>query len=217
MPETKTFEIEDKEIIKHFGNLFMKHLHSSNFIEKVLYGQIHIESLLVGLLENSLHSPSKLNLDKMTFFNKIKLAVALGCVDFDIQSSLEKLGNIRNNIAHDFDTTITLKEEKDFLNVLKTSHLKTKIRKEEKNWDSPFSYSIYVLWFYLMEQILKSQIKKENILLIAENNIVLNKPETFMSIKSFESSVKKIIEEKGIKVDKTGIKKFPFIVKKRAT
>lgn len=133
----------------------LNHIGSENLVEKILYGQLHIEYLLNAIIENGVFKPRKLSIERMTFSRKIALAVGLGLVDSDIEPALKKLGYIRNKIAHNIGATKADDLGKDLLNLVSQSQLREKVEARKEFSESPYTSAVYVLWFYLFEQYAK--------------------------------------------------------------
>jgi hypothetical protein len=192
--DLKLLQVSSEEMQKSFVDILFEQLGSENHLTKVLYAQLHIESLINAILENGTYNHSKLNLDKLTFGHKINLAVAQGFVDLDVEPSLLKLGSIRNKMAHNISAKLEMQDELDFLNVLKQSRLKEKIQKGKGKWGDNFSNGIMTLWFYLFEQMLKIMNQREALFEV-KRQIVTTEPEQLISNgpKSFLIGINKII------------------------
>ena len=66
-----------------------------------LRGHLWVEKHLRDLLAAYLADPAAINLDRMTFSQKVSLAQALGAVSEDEAVPLRTLNKIRNRMAHD--------------------------------------------------------------------------------------------------------------------
>lgn len=171
-----SLKIKSDELMRSFFAEFISHIQSENHLEKVLFSHLHIESFLNSILENGAYNHSKLELDKMTYAKKVKLAVADGLIDIDIEQALLKLGAVRNRFAHNLDVKLEEKDQRDFINVLKKSRLKNKIKANKLRCPDDFANCITHLWFYLLEQLFKIVHERRGLLRI-RRRIVSTKPE----------------------------------------
>lgn len=73
--------------------------HSSR-LEIVLRGHLWVESVLNGLIESKLAHPDALDIDRLSFANKVSLAHALGVLPPGDVGWFRKLGKLRNRLAH---------------------------------------------------------------------------------------------------------------------
>lgn len=81
-------------------NLYLSHTHGRSLVEVLLRGHLWVEKHLIGLLESELRRPEKLDLDRMTFSQKVKLADALGMLHPDEVGAIRMLNGMRNKLAH---------------------------------------------------------------------------------------------------------------------
>lgn len=79
------------------------HLNSESGQTAVLKAHLWVESLLIGLIEVSLPSPGVLDLDRMTFAQKLKLAEASGGLQPEVVPWVKALNRLRNRLAHELD------------------------------------------------------------------------------------------------------------------
>jgi hypothetical protein len=148
-----------KQIEAQVMNVFL-----SEFVDKVSHqdpfvaficGHAYIDSLATVLLGSSLLMPSELDTNRMRFGEKIRLCTAMGLIHNDVAPALKKLGDIRNEFAHEIWPSFTAKEERDFLNVLRQSpRLKMELQKAKPTWTG-VAASIWVLWEYLFKQLVR--------------------------------------------------------------
>ena len=66
-----------------------------------------VESLLIGLIEVSLAQPEVLDLDRMTFAQKLRLAEACGGLQPETVPWIRALNRLRNSLAHELDGEAT--------------------------------------------------------------------------------------------------------------
>ncbi|MDM5333450.1 hypothetical protein QUF56_09445 [Ureibacillus composti] len=79
----------------------------------ILRGHLYIELELNTLLDNCLPHPEELELNKMTFYNKVKLAKALNLIDDLTKNVLLQFNEIRNNYAHNLNYQLGYKAVRD--------------------------------------------------------------------------------------------------------
>lgn len=82
-------------------NLYLSHTNGRSIVEVLLRGHLWVEKHLIALLESELSRPEKLDLDRMTFSQKVKLADALGMLRPDEVGAIRALNGMRNKLAHD--------------------------------------------------------------------------------------------------------------------
>ena len=83
----------------------------------VLRGHLHIEHQLIELLSETLHFPDRCDWSFVNYRAKVELAHAAG-LPADIKSLLERIGSIRNDFAHQLDSSISPKLSLDLYNSL---------------------------------------------------------------------------------------------------
>lgn len=69
----------------------------------VLKAHLWVESMLIGLIEVSLENPGALDLDRMTFAHKLRLAEASGGLQSEVVPWVRALNKLRNSLAHELD------------------------------------------------------------------------------------------------------------------
>ena len=79
------------------------HLSDDSGQTAVLKAHLWVESMLIGLIEVSLPRPSVLDLDRMTFAQKLRLAEATGGLQSEMVPWLKALNRLRNRLAHELD------------------------------------------------------------------------------------------------------------------
>ena len=85
-------------------------------LEPVLCAHLHAEQLLFKMLTAGLHDPTVLDLDRLAFSTKARLAVAMGLMSSEVLGPLTALNKIRNNYAHKADYQFTDADKRDLLN-----------------------------------------------------------------------------------------------------
>lgn len=79
----------------------------------VLRGHLYIENELNKLIDGYLPYAKTLELNKMSFYNKTKLALSLNLLDELTSNALLNLNTIRNNYAHNLKYNVSKKEITD--------------------------------------------------------------------------------------------------------
>lgn len=82
-------------------SLYLAHTEGRGLVEVLLRGHLWVEKHLISLLEAELARPEALDLDRVSFAQKVKLADALGMLTPDEEGLLRKLNQARNLLAHD--------------------------------------------------------------------------------------------------------------------
>ena len=152
--------VDISQIVPIFIKEFVDRMSSLDSLTVIIKGHLYIESLLTVLLEYGFLRPSELDLDRLSFERKVKLAVAAGLIHEDIVPALRKLGNIRNVFAHELWPTFSEKEERDFLNIVRQCIRLRKKIESSPEWKGT-SACIWVLWIYLFEQICRTANKRK--------------------------------------------------------
>lgn len=81
----------------HFDNFFNQ---AYGQLGEILGYHLNLEGLLSIMIEHAVPNPEVLNLDRMTFSQKVTLCRALGLISSQEYSVLRKLNRIRNRAAH---------------------------------------------------------------------------------------------------------------------
>jgi hypothetical protein len=76
----------------------------------ILRGHLYIENELIDLIDGYIPNAQKLDLKKMSFYNKSKLALSLNLVDEETLKALLDLNDIRNNYAHNLRYQVSEEE-----------------------------------------------------------------------------------------------------------
>jgi hypothetical protein len=130
---------------------------SSDPFTFVIKGHVLVDAFITSIINGSLLKPSKLNLDRVTYENKIILCVAFGLIHDEVMPVLQKLGKIRNGFAHKLWPAFENKEALDFINTLGQSQLlRTRFSEiQPQNDVSRLQDAIYVTCMYLFEQLVR--------------------------------------------------------------
>lgn len=80
--------------------LFVEHTRGRSVVEVLLRGHLWLENAVIDLIEADVANPAALNMDRMTFANKVNLAEALGLLSPGDAATLRTLNKIRNRLAH---------------------------------------------------------------------------------------------------------------------
>lgn len=95
------------DVYLRYGGL-LKALYSTNDpLSFILRGHLYCEVAITRLLERKLPNPDALNLDRMMFYQKLKLAEATHAVPVYLVEGLTKLNALRNKYAHRLDYAAT--------------------------------------------------------------------------------------------------------------
>jgi hypothetical protein len=84
----------------------------------VIRAHLHAEQSLFAMLTEGLKNPSVIDLDRLSFSTKARLAVAMGLMGQDVLPPLVALNALRNNFAHRVDYQFTDKDKADLLNAM---------------------------------------------------------------------------------------------------
>ena len=88
--------------------------HGTNVVQAHLYCD-HIITLAIS---ENVDNPRALNLDRLSFSQKLNLISALALMDGDFVVFLKKLNQIRNKISHDLDFELTEQHVSSLLNAV---------------------------------------------------------------------------------------------------
>lgn len=91
-------------------DLFMSHMRGRGLVEVFLRGHLWVEKFLGDLLEAVLADPAAIQLDRMSFSQKVGLAQALGAVASAEAAPLRVMNKTRNRLAHDLAGDPTTKD-----------------------------------------------------------------------------------------------------------
>jgi hypothetical protein len=87
-------------------------------LQLVVRAHLHCEQLLFAMLTEGLRNPSAIDLDRLTFLTKARLAVAMGLMMQDVVPVLTALNSLRNSFAHKVDYKFTEQDKQDLLNTM---------------------------------------------------------------------------------------------------
>ena len=162
MCSEKTKSTPDK-----LGSIFAERMASAIYASKdpftfIIKGHLYVEALINVIIECGFFKSERLELDRSQYGTKTTLAVAAGLIHDEVLPVLQKLGSIRNCYGHNMWFAFTVKEETDFLNVLKQSaDLRERFVSYEMNNSNNAQHGIYVLCTYLFEQVLRVSSNKK--------------------------------------------------------
>ncbi|MDV2685177.1 hypothetical protein RYX56_12505 [Alkalihalophilus lindianensis] len=97
---------------------FIKHLENDDELQIIIRTHLYIESQFASFLKRALINHKVLNLNKMSYHNKLNLCVALGLFDEAHSSSYREYNTLRNKIAHNLDYKVS---QKDLISVKKAA------------------------------------------------------------------------------------------------
>jgi len=83
------------------------HLSDSSGQTAVLKAHLWVETMLNGLIEVTLAAPEAVDLDRMSFAQKTRLATASGGLQESIAPWVKALNKLRNTLAHQLDAAAT--------------------------------------------------------------------------------------------------------------
>ncbi|MGH9439417.1 MAG: hypothetical protein ACRD22_16380 [Terriglobia bacterium] len=95
--------------------LFYSDLEREDDVGLVLRGQLHIEHQLMAIANAVLPFADRCKWGKFAYRSKVELAYACGLPQ-DVRCVLLKLGNLRNEFAHDLNATISKQRALDLYN-----------------------------------------------------------------------------------------------------
>lgn len=90
--------------------LYVDHMNPRRPIEMFFRGHLWVERVLTSLLRDSLKRPDAINIDQLRFDSKLQLLVAIGAIDHPEAEVLKNINKIRNRLAHEFDSYITVRD-----------------------------------------------------------------------------------------------------------
>lgn len=86
----------------------------------VIRGHVHIQALLVQLIEQGLKKPQHIDLFRLPFGDLVDLSVAVGSLPKELAYGIKALNAMRNKFAHRFGYSLTTKDIEDFRVALST-------------------------------------------------------------------------------------------------
>jgi hypothetical protein len=95
-----------------------EHLNAPDPIALVLRAHLYVETILQQRIEAAFADKRALDLSRMNFSTKIKLARALGKIDAADAGAFGLLNKLRNKFAHNLATQLTDQDEKTLNNAL---------------------------------------------------------------------------------------------------
>jgi hypothetical protein len=87
-------------------------------LQLIIRAHLLAEQLLFAMLTEGLKNPSIIDLDRLSFTTKARLAVAMGLMEQDVLPPLVGLNALRNNFAHKADYKFADKDKADLLNAM---------------------------------------------------------------------------------------------------
>ena len=140
---------------------FVQMVSDPNPFVSVIKGHVYIESLITSILETALLKPSELEVDRLTFVRKVNFCVAAGLIHADVGHVLREFAKIRNRFAHQLWPTLTEKELRDFLNVLRQSKLLKERLAGRRSEQLDVFDCVWAMYVYLFEQACRITSKRE--------------------------------------------------------
>jgi hypothetical protein len=99
-------------------------------LQLVIRAHLYAEQLLFAMLTAGLKNPSAIDLDRLTFPTKARLAVAMGLMTQEVLPPLNGLNTLRNSFAHKADYKFTDKDKLDLLNTMPSYVVKVMLANE---------------------------------------------------------------------------------------
>jgi hypothetical protein len=93
-------------------------LRGDESLQFVIRAHLRAEQLLFAMLAEGLKNPSIIDLDRLSFSTKARLAVAMGLMGQDVLPPLIALNALRNNFAHKVDYQFADTDKADLLNAM---------------------------------------------------------------------------------------------------
>ncbi len=93
-------------------------LRTDDNLQLVIRAHLHTETLLYAMLTERLHNADAIDLDRLNFLTKARLAITMGLFEPDVLSALTALNTLRNNFAHKFNYQFTDQDKQDLLNAI---------------------------------------------------------------------------------------------------
>src|SRR5262245_53082107 len=87
-------------------------------LQMVIRAHLHAEQLIFAMLTEALHSPAEIDLDRLNFMTKARLAVAMGLMNRDVLGPLSGLNTLRNSFAHTAGYRFSDQDKLDLLNTM---------------------------------------------------------------------------------------------------
>ncbi len=155
---------DTQKILEKSINEFVKIVGDPNPFIAVIKGQAYLESFVTSIIACAFAEPSALELERMTFWQKVNLCVAAGFIHNDVGHVLKEFGKIRNNFAHQLWPTFKEKELHDFLNVLRqSSRLRGSLKGIEPSKLGVYD-CVWAMWRYLFEQACRITVNRSSLI-----------------------------------------------------
>ena len=90
--------------------LYVDHMNPRRPIEMFFRGHLWVERVLTSLLIESLTDPDAIRAERRSFSEKRNLSIATGVLDYPTAESLKRINDVRNRLAHEFNSTVTLRD-----------------------------------------------------------------------------------------------------------
>lgn len=94
---------------------FRAHIDASEPLEVIVRGHLWIEASLNALINRKATSPDELSIARLTFAQKVAVALAFGALRPELAAPIRKINKLRNRFAHDLDTTITETDQREVI------------------------------------------------------------------------------------------------------
>lgn len=141
--------------------LFLEHINADEPLEIILRGHLWIESALIEVIRDALKVPDALKMDRLSFPQKIDLAVALGVFDSKQAPAYMKINQLRNKVAHQLASAIGEPEELELIQILSEEQQNSVGEHESRGFPYRLRVVIVSLWTYLHALVeLQNQRKK---------------------------------------------------------
>jgi hypothetical protein len=87
-------------------------------LQMVILAHLHAEQLIFAMLTEALQNPTEVDLDRLGFITKARLAIAMGLMNNDVLPPLNGLNKLRNNYAHKAGYKFSDQNKLDLLNTM---------------------------------------------------------------------------------------------------
>lgn len=127
-------------------------IHTSGILTFIIRGHLYIESSIVRLINKMPKSPNYLNVSRCDYKLKVSLGCALGVIPVELEPSLRQLGKIKNKFAHDLNYTLTIEDQNDIINCLKSKlgePARYFFNTNDKEFPNGMRRAIQAIWIYL--------------------------------------------------------------------
>lgn len=103
----------------YFNSCFRELFNEKKPFNIIIRGHLYCESAIERLIQCQADNIDKLEFDKITFFNKLRIATCFAAIPPDLFSVLDRLTYYRNQFAHNLSYTFEEKDQVDLANTLK--------------------------------------------------------------------------------------------------